>query len=301
MFDWRQTLRAFMQELGYEASILCGQLSDAPVPLLAAAERFPVVLPIEEAVLPFIRKYIDLGKPVLYFDTLAAKPYIHEWALIYGYDDERRVVYVTDAMRPEGKTLPYEEIAENPLRFLAGIDGRKDMDVAAMPTGRKRQETERAMRALRFAVQYARKGCEYRPMTIYLSYTSGLAAYDRWIGYLRGRGPTPNRYGMGQMAAVYGDARRHASRYLRGIALQGEPMRLTLLAAEAYEQAAEGLEAVGRHVPFERNSALLEPETLIACAELLEQAKEFEAAAVGYLEKAIAFVEEREQGRGNHQ
>lgn len=307
VFDWRQTMRELMDELGYEATILCGQLTDAPVPLLAAAERFPVVLPIEEAVLPFIRKYVELGKPVLYFDTMADSPFVHEWALIYGYDDGKRVVYVTDAMREEGKTVPYEEVAGNPLRFLAGIDGRKEggRGGEAAPATEQRgkrggpeaeaakaAELAQALRALRFAVGYARGGCSYRPMTVYLSYTSGLAAYDRWIGFLRNRYVTPNRYGLGQLAAVYAEARRQAARYLRGVPLAGEPMRLALLAAEGYEQTAEALEAVNGRVPFARSAAMLPLETLEQCAQQLERARDFETAAVGYVEKAIQLWEQ---------
>ncbi|MGG4191825.1 RNA polymerase sigma factor [Paenibacillus jamilae] len=110
VFDWRAMLQELMREIGYEVSILCGQLANSPTPLLGAVERFPVVLPIEEAVLPFIRRHIDAEKPVLYFDTLVTRPFVHEWSVIYGYDDLERVVHLTDPMRPEGKTLSYDDV-----------------------------------------------------------------------------------------------------------------------------------------------------------------------------------------------
>ncbi|NOU94260.1 sigma-70 family RNA polymerase sigma factor [Paenibacillus sp. LMG 31456] len=282
IFDWRNTLKQFMNDLGYDVSILCGQLPDAPVPLLAASERFPVVLPIEEAILPFIRKYIDNGKPVLYFDTLANIPYVHEWSLLYGYDDEQRIVYMTDAMRPDGKALPYEEIAGNPLRFLAGIDSK-----GAESTVFSISSQQQARKILEFAVSYARTGCRYSPMTMYLSYTSGLAAYDRWIGFLSNRSITANRYGMGQLAAVYSEAKRHAAQYLRSVPQTGEAMRLILLSSEAYEQTAEALEMVSGHVPFIRTTEVLSQETMEICSNYLRLAKEFETAAIGYLEKAL--------------
>ncbi|MCR8630515.1 RNA polymerase sigma factor [Paenibacillus radicis (ex Xue et al. 2023)] len=286
IYDWRNTFKQLMNDLGYVASILCGQLPDAPVPLLAASERFPVVLPLEEAVLPFIRKYIDMGKPVLYFDTLADKPYVHEWSLLYGYDDEQRIVYVTDAMRPDGKTLSYGEIAGNPLRFLAGIDSKESANAFSQSSQQKAKET------LEFAVSYARQGCRYYPMTMYLSYTSGLAAYDRWIEFLSNSLITPNRYGMGQLAAVYSEAKRHAARYLRSVRQSGETMRLILLSSEAYEQAAEALETISGQVPFIRNAEMLSIETLDTCRTNLQLAKEFETAAIGYLEKAIILWEQ---------
>lgn len=292
IYDWRQTIISLLRTLGYESTILCGQLAESPVPLLAAAERFPVVLPIEEAVLPFIRKYIDLGKPVLYFDTFATKPFVHEWALIYGYDDDAREVTLTDAMRPEGKKLSYNDLAENPLRFLVGIDGKNEAKHErnfVTDDGHSGTAARLAKDAIREAVRYARKGCEYRHMTAYLSYTSGLAAYDRWIGHLRSG--HANRYGMGQLAYVYADARRHAANYLRGVPIEGEAMRLTLLASEAYEQAAASLAAISKEVPFVRSTELLTDALLAVCASRLEQAKEFEAAAVGYLEKMLLELE----------
>jgi len=293
IYDWRQTIASLLQRLGYESTILCGQLAEFPVPLLAAAERFPVVLPIEEAVLPFIRKYLDLGKPVLYFDTLASKPFVHEWALIYGYDDKAQEITLTDAMRPEGKKLSYDDLAYNPLRFLVGIDGKREVERAGdSSANRHKQQTEASKMAeqtIREAVRYARKGCDYQPMTSYLTYTSGLAAYDRWIGHLLSG--HANRYGMGQLAYVYADTRWHAANYLRSLPFEGEAMRLTLLASEAYEQTAASLTALSKDVPFVRSTDLLTDELQAVCASRLIQAKEFEAAAVGYLEKAILELE----------
>lgn len=287
VYDWRATITSFLRTLGYEPAILCGQLAGSPVPLLAAAERFPVVLPVEEAVMPFIRKYIDLGRPVLYFDTLAAKPYVHEWALICGYDDERREVTVTDAMKPEGKQVTYADVAGNPLRFLVGIDGETEgADGAEAAAGsRGAQAVQLAEQTVREAVRYARKGCKYRHGTAYLSYTSGLATYDRWIGHLTSG--HANRYGMGQLAWVYADTRRFAADYLRSVPFEGEAMRFALLASEAYEQAAASLAAISKDVPFVRSTGLLTEELRAGCASRLKQAKEFETAAVGYLEKTI--------------
>ncbi|GIO14494.1 hypothetical protein J19TS2_40490 [Cohnella xylanilytica] len=293
MFDWRQTLRTFLGELGYGATMLCGQLAESPVPLLGAVERFPVVLPIEEAVLPFIRRTIDAGKPVLYFDTSASRPYVHEWSLIYGYDDERRLVHLTDAMKPEGKTLSYDDVAENPVRFLAAVEGGREPAVG--PPGAVWEEASRrnaAARALRFAADYARNARAYCPMTSYLSYTSGLAAYDRWIGHLRrGPGSPPNRYGMGQLAAVYAEAKRYAAGYLRAVPFEGEAMRLALLAAEAYEQAGEAIGEIASEVPFVRTAEAMAPELCERCAARLEKARNFEAAAVEYVEKSLTLME----------
>jgi hypothetical protein len=66
-----------------------------------------------------------------------------------------------------------------------------------------------------------------------------------------------------------------------------EPMRLVLLAAEAYDQAAESLESLSERVPFIRTTTPLTQETMVICASFLRKAKEFETAGVGYLENAL--------------
>lgn len=295
IFDWRHTLQTLMEELGYHITILCGQVANSPIPLLGAVERFPVVLPIEESVLPFIRKYIDSGKPVLYFDTQAAKPYVHEWTVIYGYDDEQRIVYMTDQMHSEGKTLSFDDVTYNPVRFVAGIDGM--LKKGAKPGSiRETELRQQAERIIRFAVDYARRGCDYIPKTNYLRYTSGLAAYQCWIGHLRNHYGVPNRYGMGHLSAVYAETKRYASLYLRGVPFEGEAKRLTLLASDAYEQAAQSIEKISSFVPFVRTSEMLLPEMLETCAVYLEQAKEFETAAVRHLEKVLTLLR-KEKGR----
>jgi RNA polymerase sigma factor (sigma-70 family) len=289
VFDWRATLQVLMREIGYEISMLCGQLADSPIPLLGAVERFPVVLRIEEAVLPFIRRHIDAGKPVLYFDTLVTRPYVHEWAVIYGYDDRERVVHLTDPIRTAGKTLSYEDVINNPVRFLAGFGSKLEQTTGE--TARRPRETvarEQALRTIRFAISYAKHGCEYRPRTSYLNYTSGMAAYDRWIGHLRNPHIAPNRYGMGQLSTVYTEVKRYAALYLQGVPLEGEAKRLAMLASEAYEQTADAMTELCKLVPFIRTSEILSPDMREVCAFQLEKAKAFESSAVDYLEKIIA-------------
>ncbi|WP_156332315.1 hypothetical protein [Paenibacillus sp. JCM 10914] len=46
-------------------------------------------------------------------------------------------------------------------------------------------------------------------------------------------------------------------------------------------------------VPFERSLAMLPPALCAASAVQLEAAKEFEAAAIGYLEQAIMNLKEK--------
>jgi hypothetical protein len=175
---------------------------------------------------------------------------------------------------------------------MAGIDGalKKEAEVRPISKAELRQQAERTVR---FAVEYARNGCDYRPKANFLRYTSGLAAYNCWIDHLRSSHIVPNRYGMGHLSAVYAQTKRYASLYLRSIPFEGEAMRLTLLASEAYEQTAEIMEKLSSFVPFKRTAEMLLPNMIEMSALYLEQAKEFETAAIGYLEKALTLIREK--------
>lgn len=289
IFDWRQVLQDWMGELGYEMEFLCGRLASLPVPLLGVVERFTVVLQIEEVVLSFIRKNIDLGKPILYFDTEVEKPYVHEWSVIHGYDDEQRVVYLTDQMKSEGKTLSYDAVIDNPIRFLAVIN-RKSGDVDDYGMKSASASWLRTQRIIRFAVNYAINGCDYVPKTTYLSYSSGLATYDCWLHHLQ-TGFAPNRYGFGQLTAVYTETKRYAAEYLQSIQLEGEAMRLMQLAARAYEETADALATMSTYVSFTRSSEGIGTELRRKCSDCLEKAKIHETTAVHYLMEVIAYMD----------
>jgi len=215
--------------------------------------------------------------------------YVHEWSVIYGYDDEQRVVYTTDPMRSEGKTVPYETIIENPIRFLAVIHRKQSaaddhgVTVAAAASSS-------VQRIIHFAVNYAINGCDYVPKTTYLSYASGLAAYDCWLHHLQ-NAFSPNRYGLGQLTAVYAETRHYAAKYLQSVQLEGEVMQLVQLASKAYEQAAVALSEMSMHVPFIRTSEGIEPEKRDILSAYLEKAKADETSAIGYLQEVIAHME----------
>ncbi len=293
IFDWRSSIQELMAGYGYETVFCCGQLAGSPVPLLGAVESFPVVLPIEEAVLPFIRSRIDAGMSVLYFDTQASRPFVHEWSVIHGYDDDRRIVHVTDPVLPEGKTLPYEDVAGNPVRFLAAFS-RKGSSRTVSRQAADSEAEGRFVQAVRNGIHFANEGSRYRPRTSYLSYAAGLAAYEAWIRHLADPDTAPNRYGMGQLAAAYAEAKRFAGAYLRAAPLRGEAMRMALLASEAYEQAALALEELSLLVPFVKTAEVMPPSLREGCMSLLRKAKRFESAAVGYMEQALKLhIEER--------
>jgi hypothetical protein len=237
-------------------------------------------------VIPFIRSRIDAGMPVLYFDTQASKPFVHEWSVLFGYDDEQRAVHATDPVLSGGKAIPYEEVAGNPVRFLASFSKKEEREAAAGNRSEKEAE-EQVIHTIRLAVRHAKEGCGYTPRTSYLSYASGLAAYDAWLRHLTDPGTAPNRYGMGQLAAAYAEAKLFAAIYLRIVPFRGEGMSLALRASEAYKQAAFTLEELSAAVPFIKTAEVMSPGLRRLCVGHLQQAKRFESAAAGYMEKAL--------------
>lgn len=95
--------------------------------------------------------------------------------------------------------------------------------------------------------------------------------------------------------AVLAEARRFAALYLRSVPFQEEALRLTLHASEAYDQTADTLDELSRLVPFIKTSQPLSPDIIEACVALLGKAKDFESAAISYLEQSISIQDQGEE------
>ena len=118
IFDWRQTLQTVMEELGYTITMLCGQLQIHLYRFLEQWNGFRSSSRLKN------RSFHSFGSTLILVSRCCTsihwlKPYVHEWSVIYGYNDEQRIVYLTDPMHPEGKTLSFDDVTDNPVRFAA--------------------------------------------------------------------------------------------------------------------------------------------------------------------------------------
>ncbi|GIO99252.1 hypothetical protein J14TS5_43380 [Paenibacillus lautus] len=213
VFDWQEVLMQLFDGMGYEIAFVIGQLPDEGiVPLVPVASAFPFAKSRSPEVMNFVREHLSVGTPVMFFDTYVQKPFTFEWSLIYGYDDGRYELYVTDPSAPYTKIITYEELTTSSLRFLCGIKKRPEQ---VNDTGQIAASSmaEQLSRIARVAVE----GDGYSPRTPFPYYVQGLTAYDAWRDHLERGEAHINLHGMSYLIRVYGDARRHAVAYLRDL------------------------------------------------------------------------------------
>ncbi|TMV50046.1 sigma-70 family RNA polymerase sigma factor [Paenibacillus mesophilus] len=275
VFDWKQELNRLLMEHGYEPDFLCGQLEGSPIPLHSVAMLYDVVPFDAEEIIGFVRRAIDCGSPVLFFDTYVNRPYVHEWNLIYGYDDYSCTVELTDVLPPYRKTLTYEQLAASPLRFLC----------SARKTNRQPTKTD-PCEAIRSIVMYAEEGDGFRGDNSYSSYTMGIGAYECWVGHLESGPRLANAYGHRYLTHVYANARAYAGRYIRSLELPGSWEEELGKAAEHYDLSAKLLAEASSLCPFDDHSVGSWSEPVIGrTIGLLQQAHDSERQAIGLLEK----------------
>lgn len=309
VFDWQEVLRQLFDGMGYETAFVSGQLPDEGiVPLVPVATSFPFAKSRSPEVMNFVREYLIAGTPVMFFDTYVQKPFTFEWSLIYGYDDGRQELYVTDPSAPYTKTITYEELTTSSLRFLCGIKKRPEQVKDTGPIASSSME-EQLSRIARIAVE----GDGYSPRTPFPHYVQGLAVYDAWMDHLKRGEAHINLHGMSYLIRVYGDARRHAVAYLRHLknhwsAQKEGDCRVTaengmvqdsgtspvypMDAAydhviTCYEESARMWTKLERLFPFPCGTGSTDTEAIVAAIGHLEQAHEQEREAMKHLQFVI--------------
>ncbi|OME93734.1 MULTISPECIES: sigma-70 family RNA polymerase sigma factor [Paenibacillus] len=307
VFDWQEVLRQLFDGMGYETAFVSGQLPDEGiVPLVPVASSFPFAKSRSPEVMNFVREYLIAGTPVMFFDTYVQKPFTFEWSLIYGYDDGRQELYVTDPSAPYMKTITYEELTTSSLRFLCGIKKRPEQ---VNDTGQIASSSmaEQLSRIARVAVE----GDGYSPRTPFPYYVQGLAAYDAWRDHLKRGEAHINLHGMSYLIRVYGDARRHAVTYLRDLKDRWSAQRGCHETADSgivhdstisseyqineaydhlitcYEESAKMWTELETLFPFPCGTGSSDPEAIVAASDLLKRAHEQEREAMRSLQFVI--------------
>lgn len=316
VFDWPKVLNHLFSELGYEAHVLSGQLPDEGlIPLTPVASAFPFVRANPKEVTAFVKKFIDAGTPVMFFDMYVQKPYTYEWSVIWGYNDEEQELYVTDPLAPYTKTLTYEELASSGLRFLCGISKKSEKEQAGTTedAGRSGESIESLdfinylKEKVRQIIEVGTKGDGYTPHTPFPTYVQGLEAYDAWLEHLKQEGNRVSLHGISYLAQVYADARRNAVAYLKDLTFQmeqekqanaigkSENVKSTVMAKDneitelkkaisLYEQTAKEWQKLEELFPFLSGYGSLEPDSLREAAECLQRAKAAETEALQHLQ-----------------
>ncbi|WP_282937322.1 sigma-70 family RNA polymerase sigma factor [Paenibacillus sp. RC67] len=280
LFDWKQEISKLVREYGYEAVYLTGQLEGTPVPIHQVAMLFEVVSADEPPVMQFIRRFVDCGCPVLFFDTYVKRPYVYEWNLIYSYNDLDRTVELTDITPPYRKTLTYEELSASPLRFFCGLQ----------KTGRIVKESDLGQ-LLQIVVRQARENENDE-------HICGIRAYDQWIRHLESGPRLANPYGHRYLAHTCSNARAFAGRFVRSLATNRHEEVVLEDAAALYDEAAGYLKQISAAAPL-LGEYEWTADTLRDASEWLGQAQQAEEQAVRMLEEYIQLLKLKNTKQGD--
>lgn len=221
-----------------------------------------------------IRDSVDGGVPALVYDAL--RP---EFALVYGYDDEKQRFLAADT-RGHGD-LPYSLIGHRRTNsiFIAAIDGRFDLSPCA-----------RLLRLLQLIVRHAR-GKE----PIFYSQVNGIRAYDAWVEGLRSH--TADPLGHASNVNILADARESAVFFLaelgrqwNGCSMDEENLKVRKKIAEAahcYEEVSGLFGQLRDRFPLTGAAELDEAGRAFAI-RLLNEAKQAEERGVAIIEALLA-------------
>lgn len=230
---------------------------------------------LEEAIAS-IQTSLDNGVPALSWDL-----FIPEWGLIYGYDDENKVLRCRD-VRKDGD-LPYEKLGRGEVTemYVLTITGSHPVDKRTMLKG-----------ALQMAVTHA-KYVEREDE----SHRVGLDAYEAWIEAFTKR--TVDPFGNGVNTGKVWDERVFATEFLLELSLNWigdtpQDDRLRILAKDASEQygaVAERLAEMRDMFPFPHGGDPNSKEQAERAVTLLNEAKTAETAGVALLEQILETLE----------
>ncbi|MDQ0914741.1 hypothetical protein [Paenibacillus sp. V4I5] len=265
-FDWKSNHAAAFSNLGLTVKSTGQQTNEPPTP-----EEW-------EEGLHFIQESIDKGVPALSWDL-----FIPEWGVIYGYDDDKKLLRCRD-VRKDGE-LPYEKLGRGEVTelYVMTVTGSRPVDRKTMLSG-----------ALRMAVDHARN----QAFPSQNSHRNGLAAYDAWTEAFTNR--SVNAFGNCVNAGKISDSREFASAFLAHIVSGWEgnslaDQELRAAAQEAsyhYGKVADRLCEVFTMFPFPRGGEPNVDEQANQALTLLREAKSEEEQGVRILERMLELLEQ---------
>ncbi len=285
-FDWKTVFSKGLNNLGFQAKCVGGPTGRGPT-----AED--TVQAIE-----LVHDSIDRGIPLIAWNVETP-----EFGLIYGYDDEKKVLHIFDAAAP-GKELSYEKLGHGsyPELFVLAI-------------GERTERTHRSADIIHFMPQTAEQATNYRQslrqtLALVLSHahgeestfanmTGGLAAYDVLINALRTG--TVHQFGGGYNITVISDARKFAAEFLIKLSRpfhhclrpNMEEFQLQRLAARAavhYAQVSAAWIGLSQLFPFPQGGNPTDPAAVAEAIALLQEAKEAEKNGIAVLEQLYGLL-----------
>lgn len=280
MYPFREILRRGLQNIGWSCRIVetqtkrnvPGDNANLIDPMLLTATAKNKRAPQEElaAALELIHHSIDKGIPVLSWDL-----FVPEFSVIYGYDDEQRLLTVMEGMKED--KLPYEHLGRGTL---------EDLFVLALEERTVKDQRPILRDALEMIIDH------YRGRDAPTDRGErGLRAYEVWVNAFHGGNIEPN--GNSYNTAVVQEARRLAADFLSEVSAEWQGSddtdeRIRTLSAEAallYRQMAEQMQVLVELFPFPAGGEPNKKENRDRAVKVLQSVWTLEEQAVSLLEK----------------
>ncbi|GGG68339.1 hypothetical protein [Paenibacillus radicis (ex Gao et al. 2016)] len=267
-FEWPLHHQEQFANLGFQTRYAGGPTEIPPTP-----EEL-------EQALELVQWSLDRGIPVLAWDL-----FVPEFGVIYGYDDDSRMLRCRDITQ-DGE-LPYEKLGRGQVHELY---------VMAVTAFTPVAKTEMLRGALQLAVIHARTQGYKREDS---QYRNGLEGYDAWIEAL-GRGEV-DVYGNALHGLYVYDQRLFAAQFLKHIAEEQQSLpdaneRLVTAAKQAaihYDKVADALAEYCLLFPFPKGGDPNASDQAETGIRYLSEARAAEAQGVTYLEEMLAVLEEQ--------
>ncbi|GKU78982.1 RNA polymerase sigma factor [Paenibacillus sp. L3-i20] len=227
-------------------------------------------------IMDMIRTSISKGFPlIINNDNL----FTDEFVIVYGYDDERQLLHVSDAGKEV--TISYSALGRTAPYYIHAIDDTFEIDKASS-----------LYRTLQLAIKHARGG-----EVTFHEYVNGLAAYDVWIELLE-RDKVDAR-GCAEYLSVMQEARGSAAVLLRKAAnglFDGVDEKWSIAAMTAANHFAEVEAAFAKLCqlfPLPAGVDLRVRDHRMQAVQLLQEARNSEAQAISGLESLVGMLVER--------
>ncbi|MDF2683058.1 MAG: hypothetical protein K0R47_4248 [Brevibacillus sp.] len=201
--------------------------------------------------------------------------FIPEFGLIYGYDDEQKLLHTGDNCG-HSATIPYDHLGRGLVEdlFVLALDEPLEVDQRQMLIG-----------AIQMAIAH------YRGEGSFSGAINGLDAYSKWVDAFEKRTIEPN--GNAYTLAIAQDARHNASAFWKEIAETWtdpvfEGIRpASLQASDLYGKIADGYAQLCRLFPFPAGGEPNDQEQGQQAIALLTAIESQEKQAVALLENML--------------
>lgn len=287
MFDFTKVLQQGLRNIGFESSAINeGKAADGPAlnanlvdPALlsvSARKKREIAQALPEA-LELIHRSIDRGHPVLAWDL-----FIPEFGLIYGYDDEQKLLYAADNCGHD-QTIAYEDLGRGLIEELFVLSVREPI-----------QTNQHSM--LKQAIQSALHHYREQEDSSCNEVVNGLAAYTVWKEAYEMGGIEPN--GNAYTTAVALDTRRNAALFWGEIADTWTDSTFDAIrpvirkSAALYDSISEQFAELSRLFPFPAGGEPNNPVHGQQAIAILQSIEQLEKEAVVLLEQMLETLSE---------